>query len=48
MEHVTERAVVKYHDLAQVRFYGAEVLDECSVSECAVLTIVSPSEELAF
>lgn len=45
VEHVTERAVVQYHDLAKIRLHRAQVFDESPVSECAVLPVVSRREK---
>jgi hypothetical protein len=47
MEHVTNRAVIKYHDLAQIRLDLGKILDVGPVTERAVLSIVSSREILA-
>ena len=46
MEHVTQRAIVQDHNLAQIGLHRAEILDECSLSVCAVLPVIPPREEL--
>lgn len=48
VEHIAERAVVKNHDLTEVRFYRAEILDECSMPERAMLPIISGCKVLPF
>lgn len=48
MEYVTNGAVIKNHDLAQIRLDLGKVLDVGPVTERAVLSIVSPSKVFAF
>ena len=47
MEDITHRAVIQYHDFAEVRFHLAQVLDVCAVTERAMLTVLSSAKVLA-
>jgi hypothetical protein len=47
MENVAQRAVIKDHDLAEIRLDLGEIFDVGPVAEGAVLPIVSPHEVLA-
>ena len=47
MEHVAQRTIVQNHDLAQVWFYRAQILDERPVPERAVLPVVPRRKVLA-
>lgn len=47
MEDVAQWAIVKYHDLAQVRFNLRKVLDVSPVANSAVLPVVSSCKVLA-
>jgi hypothetical protein len=47
VEDVTQGAVIKDHDLAEIRLDLSEIFDVGPVAEGAVLPIVSPHEVLA-
>ena len=47
VKHVAQRAIVQYHDLAQVWLNGAQILDKGAVAESTMLTIISTGEEFA-
>jgi hypothetical protein len=47
MEDVAQGAVIKDHDLAEIRLDLSEIFDISPVAEGAVLPIVSPHEVLA-
>jgi hypothetical protein len=47
MEDVAQGAIVKNHDLAQIRLNLSKILDVSPVANSAVLAVVSPSEILA-
>jgi hypothetical protein len=47
VEDVTQGAVIKDHDLAEIRLDLSEIFDVSPVAEGAVLPIVSPHEVLA-
>lgn len=48
MEHIAQWAVVQDHNFTQVRFNGAEVLDECTMAIRTMLPVVSTGEEFPF
>jgi hypothetical protein len=47
MKNVAQGAVIKNHDLAQIRLHLGKVLDVSSVTNRAVLSVVSSCEILA-
>jgi hypothetical protein len=47
MEDITQRAIIKDHDLTQVGLYRAQILDICPISECAMLPVVPPRKVLS-
>jgi hypothetical protein len=47
VKYVTNGAVIKNHDPAQIRLDLGEILDVDPIAKCAVLSIVSSSEVLA-
>jgi hypothetical protein len=47
MEDVTQGAVIKNHDLAEIGLDLSQVLDISPIANSAVLPVVSPSEVLA-
>ena len=48
VEHVAQRTIVQNHDLAEVGFDRAQILDKGTVTECTMLPIKPPREELSF
>jgi hypothetical protein len=48
VKHVTQRAVVQYHNFTKVWFNRAQILYEGTVSKCTMLAVISTREELAF
>lgn len=48
MKNIAHRAVIKNHDLTQIRFYLRQILYVRAIAECAVLAIVSAAEIFAF
>jgi hypothetical protein len=47
MEDIAQGAIVKNHDLTQVRLNLSKILDVSPVANSAMLAVVSPSEILA-
>lgn len=47
MEYVAQRAVVQYHDLAQIWFHGAKVLDIRPIPEGTMLSVVARRKVLS-
>lgn len=45
MENVAQRAIIEYHDFAQVRLDRAQIFDICPISESAMLSI-EPAREI--
>jgi hypothetical protein len=47
MEDVAQGAVIKNHDLTEIRFNLSKILDISPIANSAVLPVVPPSEVLA-
>jgi hypothetical protein len=47
MEHIAQGAVVQYHDLAEIWFDRAQVLDESAMPICTVLAVISTRKEFS-
>ena len=47
MEHITQRAIVQDHDFAKIWLDGAQIFDEGTMTESAMLAVEPRGEEFA-